>query len=321
MRVSRETLRKAIARLESERWVSSTAVGKRRQVEQGRVGRTPNAEGFTGGDVVVLAPIELEELPVTERMDHSRMVSYCAESSISMRHRKLDVRHMKDPRYRLEQYVTQNPADLYLLRLASYETQKWFSDGGVPAVVLGSTWPEFGLPSVDLDQRAIGVHAAALLRRRNHRRIGMLVSSPIQHGLELFLEGFRSSGSGLDLSLAEYDESAESVVHAIRSLVADASSRPTVLILPRVPFVLSAFGVLSSIGCQVPHDVSLLCLVYDDTLQFSAPVVSSYRVGTDAFSKAAFTLIHKVMMHSGSSIVDHSLVMPKFDDGGSLATV
>ena len=321
-RVGRVTIIGALKFLENERWISPAHAGQRRRilksVRSSKSGKSSSRGQLKGKTIVVLAPAELDHLPTYERLNYMRMVSFFASSGISIRFRVLDLNNYKRPGHRLREFFQKNPAELYLLQLVSKEVQLWFQRHSVPALVLGSTWPGCSLPSVDMDQRALGVHAASLLERNKHHHVGILYPMPEKQGMRLFKDGFDSSANVSKLIVAQVDDTPESLVRGLRSLMKNELERPTVIILPRIPYVMTAITLLPSIGYRVPEDVSLLCLVYDETFEFFVPTVAGYRNSTDAYAKAVFEMAVKLLRHSGASNKEKTLIVPNFVPAPSL---
>ena len=319
LRVSRITLKGALEILEKEKWLTPSEPRKRRRILKKAKGGVSDAHGCRGKTVVTLAPLDLFEMPSTVRLQHSKIGAYLSGSGVSFKHRTLDVTHLKRPGHRLQEFVMQNPADLYLLLLATKEVQQWFSETNTPCIVLGSAWPQFGLSSSDWDQRALGFHLGSMLTRRGHHQIGIIFPDPPKYGMELFLEGLKGSSPDLNIQLSPQDFDPDSIKKGLVSLLQDPSSRPTVILLPRVFYVMAAVTVLPSLGVRIPEDVSLLCLVYDDSFQFFHPSVAGYQVDTGEQAKVVSNLVVEKLRHPNTQFVKNALIMPDFVPGASFA--
>lgn len=321
-RVGRVTIIGALKVLENDAWISRAKAGQRRQILKGtntsKSAKIKTDGGLRGKTIVVLAPAQLDHLPTYERLNHMRLVSFCANVGVSLRFRVLDLNNYKRPGHRLREFLQKNPAELYLLQLVSREVHMWFQRHSVSSVVLGSSWPECTLPSVDLNQRALGVHAASLLERNKHSNVGLLYPTPEKQGMRLFREGFEASSSLAKLQLAPVDESPESLVRALTLLMAREDSRPSAIILPRIPYVMTAITLLPSLGFKIPADVSLLCLVHDEAFEFFCPIVTGYRISADAYAKTVFEVVVKLLRHPDTTFSEKTLIMPDFVPAASL---
>lgn len=331
LRVSRITLRKAMQILESEEWVGPSKAGYRRELlkrprksMKGGRGADGGIEGETdeyevrGKTVVTLAPVMLDQMTAKEILDHTRLHSYFSRAGVTLMHRAVDLSQLKRPSHRLREFIKQNPADLYLLQLATLETQLWFYQNQVPCMVLGSPWDAAKLPSADMHQSALGGHVAHMLNRMGHRKVGMLYPDPVKAGMLNFVKNFREAVPGMEMFLAKEDDSPESVTRALQTLVSRPGDCPSVIILPRIAYASLATGLLPSLGLLIPEQISLLCLVYDEALQFLHPKVAGYSLPADAYPRAIFELAVKLMRHPDTSLNDHALLIPDFVPGDSL---
>mgnify|MGYP006077532233 CR=1 FL=1 len=317
-RVSRVTLRKAMQILEDEKWISVSTPGCRRQTLKHGKSDISIATDCVGKTVVVLSPHDLGDLPGMERLHHTRLNSYCSRAGITLMHRALDLTQLKRPAYRLQEFIKQNPADIYLLLLSSKETQQWFFNNNIPCIVLGSVWDDHELPSADTDQKALGVHVASTLIRLGHKRVGMLYPEPEKRGMQMFVKSLEDTSPEMNLIKVKQDDSPESVMKALLSLVADEATRPSVIILPRLTYAAMATGLMPSLGLKIPEQVSLICLVHDESLLFCHPQVAGYGVPEDAYPKAIFNLVVKRLLHPDTKELEHALVMPNFIQAESL---
>lgn len=325
LRIGRVTLRAALAQLEKKKWISASQPGQRRRTlkstRSGKSSQTTIASNCQGKQIVTLAAQELVDLPANERLDFARLNTFCSDAGITIKHRSLDLSQLKRPAHRLREFVKNNPAHLYLLQLASKETQLWFHQQQIPCIVLGSTWPGLDLSCVDYDQQALGLHAASTLSRLHHQDVGMLYPTPEKRGLKLFRKGFSAASANINLHLAPQDDSPSSVLQSLESLISDSDKCPTAIILPRIPYVITAISLFPKKGIRIPEDISLLCLVYDDVLRYACPHIAGYQVSRDAFPKAIFELAVKKLLHPDVNQAETSFVMPDFVAADSLANV
>lgn len=316
--VGRVTVGSALLVLEQELWVSLSEPGKRRRVL--RAAALPSEgkpQGTKGKTIVVLCSLALNELSPYERLNHNRLNSLCGDAGIRLRHRALDLTHYQRPGHRLREFVQQNPADLYILQLTTRETQQWFQSQQIPCIVAGTPHPDCDLPCVDTDQRALGVHAASMLTRLGHRRVGLLYPDPEHQGMRLFLEGMKSVAD-LDVALGYQDDTSDSVTKALLNLFSERANRPSVVILPRIPYVLSALTILPALGLSIPKQVSLLCLVHDSMFAYARPMIAGYRIPEEALPRGLFQLAVQVLTHSSSTAHGRTLIMPSYVAGESL---
>ena len=220
----------------------------------------------------------------------------------------------------LNKLVAQQRHAGWLLFECGPETQKWFGQHRVPAVVSGTCDPSLGLPFVSLDNYALGRHAAMTLLQHGHRRVGLLLtrSNPnLRSGLsDVFGTGPSAIASPVAL---EIDDSAGSIAKAVDRLVALAP-RPTALFVAESNFYLSAFSRLAQLRLRVPEDISLLCRDDEPYLGSLLPPPSRYSKNPHHYAKRLLSLIVKIIE---AEPVAHRgvFIMPDFLPGASLARV
>ncbi|QQL44946.1 substrate-binding domain-containing protein [Sulfuriroseicoccus oceanibius] len=318
--VGRVTVGSALQMLEQEGVIAPSEPGRRRRVLKG--GELGGAKvelpaGTRRKTVVVLCSLALSELSAYERLNHNRLGSLCSDAGIRLRHRALELAHYKRPHHRLQEFVRQNPADLYILQLTTSQPQLWFQAERIPAMVAGTPHPSVDLPFVDVDQRALGVHAASMLERLGHRRVALLYPEAEHQGMRRFHEGMTQSHTRMDVVLGRQNDSADSIVRVLPELF-EAKDRPSALILPRMPYLLSALTVLPSLGLRVPQDVSLLCLVHDRMFEYARPTIAGYQIPEGSLARGLFQLAVRMLTHPSTATHGRALIMPDYVAGGSL---
>lgn len=320
--VSRKTMRKAVAQLEREQWLSPAEPGRRRKILKAPLSGTQGEELRTleGRSVVIMAPRPLNQMGTTERYFQSCLNRRCEKLGISLMHRHLDVRHMKRPAYRLQEFTLQNPADLYLLQHSSLPIQQWFASEEKPCLVLGDRWVQFGLPSVAGDMAATAIHAAALLQRHNHHRVAMLYPDPGKRGLEIFAQRFPIATPDIELNLIRHEETAESINAAVSRLLTTNTPLPSAVITPTVFSTVSVISVAGKLGLRIPEDISLLCLSHDTLFNYTQPNIAGYEFKMEPYAKAVYKSLTDLLLHPRSLLREPTLVLPEFVSGGSIGT-
>lgn len=317
--VSRKTLRKAMNLLENDQWISPAQHGCRRQIlvspEQ------PNSDeaiSLKGKSVVVMAPKPLHQMGGIERLFQSRLTQFCEKSGITLRHRDLDVRHMQRPRYRLEEFVLKNPADVYLLQHSTRSIQQWFDQRQISSIVLGDRWEGLSIPGVAGDHAATAVHAAGLLHRNGHSKVTMLYPEPSKRGMEIFVRRFEEVADSMELSLVGYEENPESTSLAAQRIFTGQALVPTAVLTTTMFSTISVVCAAGRLGLRIPEDISLISLSHDEALQYLQPAIAAYDIKWEDYTKAVFKSLSEVLLHSVVQLADPELIMPDFIAGGSI---
>lgn len=319
LQVSRKTLRKAIDLLEKDLWISTAQHGCRRQILVApKKTSEQEVSSLRGKNVVVMAPRPLPEMGGIERLFQSRLTQFCEKSGVTLRHRHLDVRHMKRPAYRLEEFIQQNPADVYLLQHSTQEIQKWFDKQSIPSMVLGDRWQGISIPAVAGDHEATAVHIAGLLQRNGHKSVAMLYPQPPKRGLEIFVSKLGEVAPDMELTLIGYEENPESASRSAEALLAESSRLPTAIITPNMFSTIAVSCAAGRLGLRIPEDISLVSLSQDEALQYLQPKIAAYDIQWEDFTKAVFKSLSDMLLHPDSRVIATTLIMPDFQLEGSL---
>ena len=228
-----------------------------------------------------------------------------------------------NPEQGLERLVAQDSPDVWLLALSSHPTQSWFAQRGLPCYVAGSSFADVALPSFDLDYRAICRHAAGVLHRLGHRRIGML-SRELQHAGDIeselgFLEGVHAlSQPECSAEIIRHRDDVVSVERSLRRLL-DRKEPITGLVVLNSYSYLTTASLLAQRSLGIPRDVSLISRDDDLFLQFLEPMPARYIASPHAF---AMKMLGSVLQLAAGSSLNQPLkvrMLPNFSPGGSIA--
>lgn len=312
--VSRSTLRAALAVLRREGRLETlhglgTRVTAREAAPRAKHGKKL---------VAVLLPRALEHFRyfMTLVVDDLREQLFAHDCHLQLHeHPQVAARR---PFHFLERLVAQNRCSSWLLIGCGGETQRWFSDHAVPAVVSGTCDPTLGLPFVSLDNHALGRHAAVTLLQHGHRSVGALLthSNP---ALKTGLNEVFAKASEATLVAMESDDGAESVARAVDRLLA-LESVPSALFVAESNLYLSCFSRLTQRGLRIPEDISLLCRDDEPYLNSLLPKPARYSKNPHLYAKRLLQDLLKVI---DSEPISHpaSYLMPEFVPGGSLRKI
>lgn len=286
--VSRPTLRRALAELERQGWLS-VSQGRRRRI------RLPGREAVVRRAVAMLTPTPLEDLPaqiilwidlLKERLEAEgwQFEFHCDRACYSGR-----------PDRALERRVIPTNAGAWLLLRTTRSAQHWFMKKGVPCVLSGTCHDGIDLPAVDVDLRAVCRHAAGLFLGRGHRRICLLTPRGGQAGdvasetgfTDAFSRGHGESGGAI---VERHDGTVCGVRRAIERLL-KRRDRPTALIVARSAPALTALTHLQRLGCRVPGDIAMIARDDDHFLEHTSPELARYRYDPTLHARRLFRLL------------------------------
>ena len=290
LRVSRPTLRAALAKLSQEGRIE-TVQGKPSRVLWRRQVQAPNAYR----KLLVLTPLRASEMPSFFRLtlDDLRLKI----ESLEMRLETLvePVIASARPRLALERLVAPQPDAIWLLYLSSEETQRWFYERNIPCVLAGTPVEGVPLPGVDHDYRAVCRHAASTLINAGRRRLALLLPEGGRGGDEEskagYLEGVSvRAGAAEPPRVVRHDTTVAGVVRVLERLLLQ-KARIDGLLVGRSNHALTALTYLLRTGFKVPGDVALIARDDDQFLAETTPAVARYVTNPRQFAGA---LLHTV---------------------------
>ncbi len=198
--------------------------------------------------------------------------------------------------------------------------QRWFQENNTPAIIAGTRFPDIQIPSVDLDSRAVGLHAAHTLLGNGHRRIAILRPSratagdlAIEQEIETYLAKHSSDDARVLVKTCNRD--VQSICRAIDAL-ASSKHPPTVYICTRSPYVATVFTYLAKTGRRIPEDVSILSIEWEPFLDLVVPSIAHYTISTRIFAQHIDRIVA-----SKRSKSEATYLTPVFVKGGSLAKI
>lgn len=171
--VGRDTVRKALQRLEYEKVLGPAQAGSKRTVlvATGRSVRKRAASLRIG----ILSPRRLERLqqPTLFEVDHLRRA--LAEIGGTLDLFAPSWFEQEDPTLHLARLVKEEPCSAWVLFRTSAQIQRWFAESGIPCLVRGYPFTADLLPHLDVDWEVTARHASGRLWRQGHRRVGILI--------------------------------------------------------------------------------------------------------------------------------------------------
>jgi len=203
----------------------------------------------------------------------------------------------------------------FVLTLSSQAVQSWFCKNALPAIALGSIFPDIPMPSVDVDYRSIGHHAAGLFLGRAHRQIASIIPEANHAGdvetVESFLKALQNSNHpDVRCHIIRHGASSPGLIREINTLL--ALDDP-----PSAFFVINAFATttlvthLLSCGLRIPEDVSVISRDHDPLLDWISPPIAHY---ISPLRKIASRLSRMVVeiSNGGPLPLHHIRIMPEF---------
>jgi DNA-binding LacI/PurR family transcriptional regulator len=319
LRVSRGTVRAALAELQKERLIETRhGIGTR---PRGGSVRPAAIKESVQGPVRLLMPEPLNALRPYLIIWIDLLRSLLADAGVAL-HLHIGPSYFA-PRgaAHLERLIAQHPGSCWVLALSNETVQHWFERKGLPCVVLGLPGDDVSLPAVAVDMQALGRHAAGELLRLGHRRLAVVVPHRKSPGVTAAIAGFVSAARvhGDDVAVESIEDDTERVDGVIRRVSRRVQgSKPVSGLLVLNPMVfLSLLTGLPEFGVRVSKEVSLITTHGDPFLSYVRPSAARYTI---AHATLARKLLRAVLQaragatHRGGPV----LVEPEYLRGQSV---
>lgn len=315
LQVGRDTVRTALEQLEAAGRIGRAAAGRRRSVLKGGGRSGPKRPPVLR--VGMLSPLRLERLrqPVLFEVDVLREALQRRGGSLNVFAPEWYGR--ANPEARLAELTRAEPCVAWILYRSSSAVQRWFEHSGVRCLIRGYPHEGVGLPHFDVDWGAAARHAAGLLWRHGHRRVGVLIPPDRLPGVTAVYQAVASLGEEPfeAVEIAE-DGSCHGLAAALERALRRPSP-PTALLATRPRQIATALTWLGSRGVVVPRDVSLVSLAHEPFLDHLVPRITHYHAAPERLARRVARLLETIVagQHPGGS----PWMMPELVAGESVA--
>lgn len=316
LQVGRDTIRLTLAEMEQQGWLEPVATGKRRRIPLSRKG--PGNGLAKSLRVGMLSPLRLERLnqPMLLEVDHVRRS--LADKGGSFEVYAPMWYETKQPTRRLQEFIEAERRVVWILYRSSFAVQRWFAESGIPCLVRGTPYEGISLPFLDVDWQATARHAASLLWRQGHRRVGILTPPDQLRGVEAAVKGAQETGEDGFEVIALSENGTPAGIERIFTRAMRLTPRPTALVATRSRQVATLFGCAARAGMRVPEDVSLVSLAREPFLEYLLPEVTGYRSDPALVAKQVVRRIEQLTA-GNLNPSGNPWIVPDLVKGGSVA--
>jgi DNA-binding LacI/PurR family transcriptional regulator len=224
-----------------------------------------------------------------------------------------------NPARALTKFFADHPATAWLILSAQETMQRWLKLSGQPCLILGSTVHGITLPSIDTDFHAACHHAGALLWRKGHRNIALVLPEGQYGGDIASEEGFREaleSMPGIKLRVLRHAPSAASLC-ALLDDTLSAPEAPTAYIVARAAHVMTVMMHLMRRGKRIPDNVAVVSRDNDPVLDATSPPVARYGIQPKQLANRIAAALSQ-LADTGILGSLHARLMPEYLPGESL---
>ena len=316
--ISRVTLRKALAELAEQGWITPGGRGNRHVINSGSHLGAPGAVS-TGGVKC------LSQFPEIELAWSTRIIFDEIRQSLLLREHRLELLQRTslwrgNPAASLSLLTAEPGTAGWILYRASAAIQQWFQKSHLPCVVLGPCHEGVSLPSVEIDCTALGRHVAAEASRLGHHHVAYLAYDPGVASSLTTLEGLRhlcpKNGRPGKVTVISDDETVAGLRKAIAKVMT-APDPPTLIVVTEAVQALSVLGIMREMGLEVPEEVSMVVRDHEPFLDRSIPEFSRYTSDWLRFGRTAAKLLND-MIESGGRKCARRKLLPLFIPGATL---
>ncbi len=315
LKVSRKTVRKALAHLEHDGWIEAELGKGHRILKAG----APQPTGG-GGSVGLLLPESVEVLRTFTNLWINELRVFLAAHDLSLRVFSGHKYYSRAPSRALERLSQHQPQKAWVLTHSTEAMQRWFERRGMAVVVAGSIHRAAQLASVDLDYQAVCRHAAGTMLRAGHRHLAIVVGKPERAGDRESISGFEQgveAGRHPDASIlvCRHDCTPAGVNRAVQRLV-KTKPTPTAVLVANSAHYLAVHTGLTALGKVIPDEVSLISRDDDPYLAFVHPQPTRYACPPAQMAR----MIGRALLRAGGEAEAESratTLMPEIIKGAS----
>ena len=316
LHVGRDTVRLTLAELEHSGWLEPAVAGKRRRIAKGRKMRSDTKPHNL--KVGMLSTHRLERLnqPMLLEVDHIRHIVADKGGSFEIYAPGWYESHR--PTSRLAEFVESEKRTVWILHRSNVQVQKWFESKRTPCLVRGTPSEGVSLPFLDVDWQATARHAAGMLWRQGHRKIGVLTPPDRLRGVEAAVRGAEQiQEDGFEVVVLP--EKGDSVgIQRLFSRVMKLNDPPTALIATRARQAATLFGCAARAGLRVPEDMSIVSLAREPYFEYLVPEVTGYFSKPEVVAKQVVRRLEQLVTGNASPGGNPWLV-PETVKGASVA--
>lgn len=311
LRISRPTLRAVLLRLEKEGMVSGVE-NKRRRVLAGGLKQPPVRTARTIG---LLSPVPAQMMPPFVLFWLDALRELLGEAGYQMDLHIAPACFSSRPAAALKKLTQRAPAAAWVLFRSTPLMQHGFAGQDVPAVVAGSCAGDVRLPSVDIDYRATCRHAAAMLARKGHRRIALLLPDSGHRGDVESEHGFREALAGGQAApqVLRHQQGAAQLCRCLDEALSRRDA-PTAFLVARSMHTLTVVTHLLRLGRRLPQDTAVVSRDDDAYLDHVVPKVSRYAADPAKFARRLARLVLE-LAQTGRTSTTPVRLMPDFRRG------
>jgi len=204
----------------------------------------------------------------------------------------------------------------WVLYRTPHSIQQWFAKSGIPAVVLGSVFPDVALSHAEFDLVAASHHAAGMFAARGHRRMVFITVENATPGDLASADAFvaAAAAAGAHAEIVVTDDTVPGLCRKLDSLLL-AFPIPTAYFVAFPNHVPATIGHLSRRGLHVPRSAAVISRMDARLLAESIPTVARYKMDAERLGRGLARLLLKALNPASQATIGKYVIMPEYVDG------
>ncbi|MFD0895571.1 substrate-binding domain-containing protein [Luteolibacter ambystomatis] len=319
LKVNRETIEKALRRLEEEGWVGPSAPGKRRTICH----RSPSKRTGRQSSLLVIGPRPLHDCSPVNRTMLTRIFQEAESRGWRVVYHHFDFEFPRRAVSSMKRSVADHRPDRVLLQTPSEALEKWALSAPVSCFRLGGSGSAKGIQSlqgVGLSFSGMVCKAAAMLWERGHRRLMIPIVSGKQVMRERTIEASAASWArGVPLIELEamFPDQGEWLPDVLRGFWPREFPRllPTAVIVKESNEFLSLLSYCHRQRVRIPRDLSVVQLAGDPASLWLDPQPDRFEFPVEAMCQKVMRWLENAPAKEGS----FDWLEPTYHRGGTVA--
>ena len=175
-------------------------------------------------------------------------------------------------------------------------TELWFVRQNLPCLVMGSSRADTLLSSIDVDYEAICNHAGALLLRRGHNRIALVLPEGIFGGHIDCVQGLKGAldqSPNARLQVMRHNGSSEHICNLLDKALKQKNP-PSAFLVAHASHALTVYVHLLYCGKRIPKDVAVISCDDEVFLNSVKPAISRYVLGDKKYIRRLTAAVLKL---------------------------
>lgn len=311
--VSRTTLRKAMEQLVREHLLEPGGRGRHHKI----LHRAPVLGPREGHIIRVLSPYSHDTLGSSHLVMCDRLRERASSAGLAVEYEhQPKLFKMRTPAG-IERLEALPDTAGWVLFSSTQVIQRWFSEKGLPGVIVGPAFPDICLPSIRSDTEASARHAAGLFHARGHRRMVYLLPDFTTLGDRMGSTAFVEEARRLkaDACIVGYDPQIGQLRRTLDHLLV-MRPRPTAFFSNCAEHCITVLCHLQNAGLRIPEDAVIIAGWDDLVLDHAVPSIARYRIDSGKIGRKVMEMLLDVM-RNGPGKCPRVKILPDFVPGGS----